>query len=49
MRLAVHVVRIWKSRGACKDLVGKPEEERELGRLRRAWKENTETDLHGIR
>jgi len=35
-------------RGVYKDLVGKPEEERPLGRPRRRWEDNIKMDLQEV-
>jgi len=35
-----HTARMWEKRGACRDLVGKSEGERQLGRRRRRWEDN---------
>jgi hypothetical protein len=37
-----------EKRTACRILVGKPEEERPLGKLRRRWVDNIKMDLRGI-
>jgi hypothetical protein len=34
--------------GVCRDLVGKPEGKRQLGRPRRRWEENIEMDLQEV-
>jgi hypothetical protein len=53
MRWAEHVARLGETRNASKLLVGKPEEQRPLGRQRRRWMENikiylTEIGLGGM-
>jgi len=45
MRWARHVGRMGERRGIYRDLVGKPEGKRTLGRLRRRWEENIKMDL----
>ena len=45
MRWAVHVARMGGERGVYRDLLGKPEGRRPLGRLRRRWVDNIRTDL----
>jgi hypothetical protein len=45
MRWVVHVAYIRDRRGVYRDLVGKPEGNRTLGRLRRRWKDNIKMDL----
>jgi hypothetical protein len=40
VRWAGHTARMWEKRGACRDLVGKSEEERQLGRRRRRLGDN---------
>jgi len=39
-----HVARMGEGRGVCRDLVGRPEGKRPLGRLRRRWEENIKVD-----
>jgi hypothetical protein len=46
--LAGHVARMGERRGACRDLVGKPEERRPLGRPRRIWEDNIKMDLREV-
>lgn len=48
VRWAGHVARIMERRGAERDLVGKPERGRTLGRTRRRWENDTKTDLQGV-
>jgi hypothetical protein len=48
MRWAGHVARIGEKRNAYRILVGKPEEKRPLGRLRRGWVNNIKVDLTEI-
>jgi len=43
---AVHVARIGVRRGANRVFVGKREEKRPLGRLRRMWEDIIKIDLH---
>jgi len=38
----------WKKRNVCRVLVGKPEEERSLGRSRRVWEDNIKIDFKEI-
>jgi hypothetical protein len=45
MGWAGHVARMGEERGAYRDLVGKPEGKRPLGRPRRRWVNNIRTDL----
>jgi hypothetical protein len=40
LKLVGHVARMWERRGAYRDLVGKPEGRRPLGRHRRRWEDN---------
>ena len=40
LKLVGHVARMWERRGACRDLVGKSEGRRPLGRHRRRWEDN---------
>jgi hypothetical protein len=51
MRLAVDVARMGekKKKKAYRILLGKPEEKRPLGRLRRRWADNIKMDLGEIR
>jgi len=37
-----------KRRGVYRDLVGKPEGKRPLGRLRRTWEDNIKTDFQEL-
>jgi hypothetical protein len=48
LRLAGHVARMGKGRGAYRALVGKPEERRPLGRSRRRWEDNIKMDLREV-
>ena len=48
MRWAGHVTRMEEGRGAHKVLVGKPEGNRPLGRLRRRWEGNIKLDLEEV-
>jgi hypothetical protein len=48
MRWVGNVARIGESRGAHKILVGKPEGQRPLGRLRQRWQGNIKMDLEEI-
>jgi hypothetical protein len=48
MRLAGHVARMEEKRNAYMIIMGKPEEKRPLGRLRRRWVENIKIDRRGI-
>ena len=43
-----HVARMWERRGVCRVLVGKPEENRPLGRLRHRWEDNIMMDLQEV-
>ena len=43
-----HVARMGEERGVYRVLVGKPEEERPLGRPRRRWVDNIRMDLHDV-
>ena len=45
MRWAEHVARMAEKRGVYRVLVGKPEEERPLGRPRRRWEYNIKIDF----
>jgi hypothetical protein len=45
VRWAGHVARMWERRGAYRDLVGKPEGRRPLGRPRRRWEDNIKMGL----
>jgi hypothetical protein len=44
LRWAGHVARMGERRGAYRILVGKPEERRPLGRLKRRWEDNIKLD-----
>jgi len=48
MRSAWHVARVGERRGAYRDLVGKHEEKRSLGRPRRRWEDNIKMDLQEV-
>ena len=48
MRWAGHVVRMVEETGAYRDLVGKPEGKRPLGRPRRRWVDNIRMDLQEV-
>jgi hypothetical protein len=48
MRWAGHVARMREKRNVYKILVGKPEGERPLGRLRRKWEDNIKMDIREI-
>ena len=48
MRWAGHVARMGEERGAYRDLVGKPEGKRPLGRPRRRWVDNIRMDLQEV-
>jgi hypothetical protein len=45
MRWAGHVALMGEKRNAYRILVGKPEEKRPLGRVRRRWVDNIKIDL----
>jgi hypothetical protein len=45
MRWAGHVAQLGKKRKAYRIMVGKPEEQRPLGRARRSWVDNIKIDL----
>jgi hypothetical protein len=45
-RCAGHLACIGESRGEYRDLVGKPEGKRPLGRPGRRWEDNIKMDLH---
>jgi hypothetical protein len=45
MRWAGHVARMGEGRGVYRVLVGRPEDKRPLGRLRRRWEDNIKMDL----
>jgi len=38
----------WQSRGVHKDLLGKPEGKKQLGRHRRRWEDNVKMDLREV-
>jgi hypothetical protein len=44
-----HVASMGENRGAYRDLVGKPEGERPLGRPRLKWEDNIKMDLQEVR
>ena len=46
--MAGHVARTGEKRGVCSVLVGKYEEKRPLGRLRRRWEDNIKMDLQEV-
>ena len=48
MRWAGHLTRMEEGRGVHKDLVGKPEGKRPLGRSRRRWEDNIKMDLQEV-
>jgi hypothetical protein len=48
LRWAEHVARMGERKGAYRDLVGKPEGRRPLGRLRRTWEDNIKMDLRDV-
>ena len=48
MRWAGHVARMGEDRGVHRVLVGKPEGNRPLGRLRRRWEDNIKMDLQEV-
>ena len=48
MRLTGHVARMDERRGVYRILVGKPEENRPFGRLRRRWEDNIKMDLQEV-
>jgi hypothetical protein len=48
MRWAGHVARIKEGRGDCRDLVGRPEGKRPLGKPRCMWEDNIKMDLREI-
>ena len=43
-----HVARMGERRGVYRDLVGKPEVRRPLGRHRRRWEDNIKMDLREV-
>ena len=48
MRLVRHVARMREKRGLYRDLVGKPERKRPLGRPRLRWEDNVKIDLQEV-
>jgi hypothetical protein len=48
MRWEGHVARMGEGRGVHRDLVGRPERKRPLGRPRRRWEDNIELDLREL-
>jgi len=48
IRLAGHVASMGEKRGVCRNLVGKPDGKRPLGRPRRKWEDNTKMDLQEV-
>jgi hypothetical protein len=48
MRWAGHVARRGEGRGVYRDLVGRSESKRPLGRPRRRWEDNIKMDLRGL-
>jgi hypothetical protein len=48
MRWVGHVARMGEGRGVHRDLVGKPEGRRPLGRPRRRWEDNIKRDLQEV-
>jgi len=48
IRWAGHVARMGERRGVYRDLVGKPEGRRPLGRPRRRWDDNIKMDLQEV-
>jgi len=48
MRWAGHVACMGERRGVYRVLVGKPEEQRPLGRPRRVWEDNIKMDLQEV-
>ena len=48
MRWAGHVACMGEERGVYRDLVGKPEGKRPLGRPRRRWVDNNRMDLQEV-
>jgi hypothetical protein len=44
-----HVAHMWERRGAYRLLVGKPEEQRPLGRPGHRWEVNIQMDLQEVR
>jgi hypothetical protein len=48
MRWVGHMARMRQERGVHKDLVGKPEVKRPLGKPRRRWEDNIKRDLQDV-
>jgi len=48
MKWAGHVARMGERRGVYRDLVGKPEEKRPVGRSKRNWEDNIKMDLQEV-
>jgi hypothetical protein len=48
MRWAGHVARMGEERGVHRELVGKPEGKKPLGRPRRRWEDNIKMDLQEV-
>ena len=48
MKWAGHVARVGERRGVSKDLVGKPEGKRPLGRPRSRWEDNIKMDIQEV-
>ena len=48
MRWAGQVARVWERRGVYRDLVGKPEGKRPLGRPRIRWEDNIKMDIQEV-
>ena len=48
MRWTGDVARMRERRGVYRDLVGKPEGKRPLGRTRRRWEDNSKRDLQEV-
>ena len=48
MGRAGHIALMGEMRGVYRDLVGKPEGKRPLGRLRRRWEDNIKMDLQDV-
>jgi hypothetical protein len=48
MRWAGHLTRMEEGRGVYRELVGKPEGKRPLGRPRRRWEDNVRMDLQEV-
>jgi hypothetical protein len=45
MRWAGHIACMWERRGAHRDLVGKSEGRKPLGKLRHRWEDNIKMDV----